>query len=283
MNEIISVQSSVAYGYVGNRVAVFALETLGFPVIQINTVQFSTHAGYKHFSGEIFSAEHIEALFNSLGYLGLLQNSSALLSGYLGNVDIGDVLLQQVKKLKEGNTKFIYCCDPVMGDTPHGLYVKPEIADFYKNYALHEADILIPNHFEACYLSGRSIENEHDAKKVVEILHNKGPKIILITSFKASNENNIGFFLSDGNQYAVLETPRIYFSNTPHGTGDLVSSLFLGHYLVNRDIFTSLEYTANTVYEILTLTKHMEAQELLVVKGNDMIKFPKLQFKISML
>mgnify|MGYP005837073307 CR=1 FL=1 len=283
MNDVISVQSSVAYGYVGNRAAVFTLETLGFTVIQINTVQFSTHAGYKQFSGEILSAQHIEALFNSLEYANLTQNSTALLSGYLGNVDIGKVLLQQIKKFKAINPNFMYCCDPVMGDTPHGLYVKPEIADFYMHEAMYETDILIPNHFEASYLSGIAIETEYDAKKAVEILHEKGPKIILITSYKASTASNIGFFLSNGNTYAVLETPRIYFSNTPHGTGDLVSALFLGHYLSSNDIVRSLEQTANTVYEILVLTKQTDAKELSLVQGRNTINFPNIQFKVTFL
>lgn len=283
MKHIISIQSSVAYGYVGNRTAVFALETIGIPVIQINTVQFSTHTGYSGYAGEIFSASHINSLLISLENSGLTGKSQALLSGYIGNRETGETILEHVKRLKASNPNFIYCCDPVMGDTPHGLYVKQEIADFFLHNALFEADILIPNHFEACYLSGIAIESEKSARRAVESLHAKGCKIVLITSYKTASDKTIGFFLSTGNKCAILETPRLYFANTPKGTGDLVSSLFLGNYLLNNDIEYSLELTANAVYEILLLTQSQHDTELSLVQGRDMLINPTIQFAVRTL
>ena len=44
---ILSIQSHVAYGHVGNRSAVFPLELLGFDVWPINTVQFSNHTAIR--------------------------------------------------------------------------------------------------------------------------------------------------------------------------------------------------------------------------------------------
>ena len=278
MKHIISIQSSVAYGYVGNRAAVFALETLGIPVIQVNTVQFSTHTGYSGYTGEIFSASHINALLTALENSGLTAQSQALLSGYIGNRETGEVILKHVQTLKATNPNFLYCCDPVMGDTPHGLYVKPEIADFFLHNAIYEADILIPNHFEACYLSGISIESESSAKRAVDLMHAKGCKIVLITSYKTANDTTIGFFLSTGKQCVILETPRLYFFNTPKGTGDLVASLFLGNYLLSNDIEASLELTANAVYEILLLTQATNGTELSLVQGRNVLIHPSIQF-----
>lgn len=278
MKQVISIQSSVAYGYVGNRTAVFTLETLGIPVIQINTVQFSTHTGYSNYAGEIFSANHIDALLTSLEHSGLTGKTQALVSGYLGNRETGEKILEHIKTLKAHNPNFLYCCDPVMGDTPHGFYVKPDITDFFLHKAVYEADILIPNHFEACYLSGITIESEDSAKQAVELLHAKGCKIVLITSYKTTNDKTIGFFLSNGNKCIILETPRIYFANTPKGTGDLVSSLFLGNYLLTSDIVASLEKTANAVYELLLLTKAQNDTELSLVPGRNILSNPPIQF-----
>lgn len=59
---ILSIQSHVAYGYVGNRAATFPLQRLGFDVWAVNTVQFSNHTGYGAWKGEAFSPAHVRAV-----------------------------------------------------------------------------------------------------------------------------------------------------------------------------------------------------------------------------
>ncbi len=283
MRDIISVQSSVAFGYVGNRVAVFALETLGYPVIQINTVQFSAHTGHKGFAGQSFDRKHIQELFASLFAMDCVQNSGSLLSGYIGNRETGEVIVNNVLELKKCIPGFVYCCDPVMGDSPHGLYVRPEIADFFSSRALAVSDILIPNHFEACYLSKIQITTIDDAKRACDVLHHKGPRIILITSYHKTDDGKIGFFLSDTENQAVLETPRLFFSNTPKGTGDLVSSLFLAHFLSTANAVSSLEAAANTVFSILKLTQNTNSTELALIEGREYLCNPELVYKAEIL
>src|SRR3989338_1967688 len=126
---ILSIQSHVATGYVGNRAAVFPLQRLGCEVTFINTVQFSNHTGHGRWTGQIFSADHVQDVLNGLWQLGTMDTLDAVLSGYLGAAEIGNIILNTVAALKDKNPHLLYCCDPVIGDEGRGIYVKPDVAE----------------------------------------------------------------------------------------------------------------------------------------------------------
>ena len=188
---ILSIQSHVAYGYVGNKAAAFPLQRMGHEVITINTVQFSNHTGYRHWTGSIFQRQLIKDLASGLERLEVLQNIDAIISGYLGSPEIGEEILEILYHIKKLHYGVIYCCDPVMGDIGRNFYVKPGIFEFFKNKALQSADIITPNQFEAEALSGVKIETLSDAKKAVKIiLKNPSIKFIIITSLLVQEIDN---------------------------------------------------------------------------------------------
>ncbi len=151
---ILSIQSWVAYGHVGNAAAVFPLQRLGAEVSAINTVEFSNHPGYGAVTGEVVPASRVKALLDGLDDRGALNHCDALLSGYLGEAATGDVVLEGVARLKAANHTAVWCCDPVIGDEGPGIYVRPGIADFFREQAVPAADLLTPNHFELQLLTG---------------------------------------------------------------------------------------------------------------------------------
>lgn len=267
---ILSIQSHVAYGYVGNKAACFPLQSLGYDVCPVNTVQFSNHTGYGKWQGEIFSANHIKQVIQGIKDLGVMNNCKAVLSGYLGDSSIGEIILSTVQELRLANSNLVYLCDPVMGDIGRGIFVKEGITDFFKNHALSNATIITPNHFEAELLYGSPINTVEDAKAAAVHFHKLGIKIFIITSFRSKDlsPDKMHIFLSDGAQYLVGETPLVDFKISPNGTGDLFSALMLGHYLHSSDTAAAFKNTLHGIYYVIQKTGKMNKRELDVI-GHD--------------
>ena len=267
---ILSIQSHVAYGYVGNKAACFPLQSLGYDVCPVNTVQFSNHTGYGKWRGEIFSADHIKQVIQGIKDLEIMDSCKAILSGYLGDSSIGEIILSTVRELRHNHSNLIYLCDPVIGDFGRGIFVKEGIADFFKNHALSNATIITPNHFEAELLYGFPINTIEDAKTASSYFHKLGIKIFIITSFRSNDlpADKMYVFLSDGTQYLLGQTPLVDFSIYPNGTGDLFSALMLGYYLSSFDVESALKSTLQSIYYVIQRTNKKNKRELDVI-GHD--------------
>ncbi|MDP2791957.1 MAG: pyridoxal kinase PdxY [Rectinemataceae bacterium] len=271
MKSILSIQSQVVYGHVGNSAAVFPLQRMGYEVLPVNTVQFSNHPGYGRWKGMVFPGSHIAELWQGLEELGSASSCDAVLSGYLGSLETGEAILHIVADVKRTNSEALYCCDPVMGDSERGLYVRQGIPEFFAHKALREASIIKPNLYEAEVLSGLKIEGLGGARKACSILHGMGPSIVLITSYGSSAlpSTTIATLLSFGEEAYLVQTPRFAFPLTPHGGGDLVSALFIGNYLETQDPVLSLERMASAVHRVFELTFESHAQELAIIAAQD--------------
>ena len=108
---ILSIQSHVAYGHVGNAAATFPLQRLGAEVWPIHTVQFSNHPGYGGWRGEVFGASLIRELLQGIEERGVLSSCDGVLSGYMGSAEIGAAILDAVRRIKSTNGKARYGCD----------------------------------------------------------------------------------------------------------------------------------------------------------------------------
>ncbi|NNM60464.1 MAG: pyridoxal kinase PdxY [Legionellales bacterium] len=262
---ILSIQSHVTYGYVGNKAAVFPLQSMGYDVWPINTVQFSNHTGYGKWTGQLFSAQHIREIVDGIEQLGVTAQCQAILSGYLGAGEIGQCVLETVARFKQANADLVYLCDPVIGDVGRGIFVKPEVLDFFK-CNLH-ADIITPNHFEAEILTGKNIETLADAKQAAAYFHERGIKIVVITSLRISSQpqDKITVFLSDQGESALAETPLYHFEVAPNGTGDLFSALFLGSYLKLKKSVPALHASLALMDVVMAETYRQKSRELKVL------------------
>lgn len=279
---IISIQSHVAYGHVGNRSAVLPLELLGFEVIEIDTVQFSNHTGYGKWTGQVFDADHIRDVLKGVDERGAIARSGALLSGYMGSADTGAAIVEAVDMLRLQNADAIYCLDPVMGDYGRNFFVRPGIPEFIKNEALHRATIVTPNQFEAEYLSGQTIASLQDVKRAARIISEKGPKTVLVTSFLADSQSRqIAVYLYDGGKDFIIRTERLDISPEPNGAGDLTAALFLGHYLKTGDASVALQNMANSVFSVFEKTLQSKERELQLVASRFDIMTPPARFAVE--
>jgi len=278
---VLSIQSHVAYGHVGNRAAVFPLERLGFDVWPINTVQFSNHTGYGSWTGEIFTSAHLSLVWSGIKSRGVIGECEAVLSGYMGSADIGQFVIEAVDEVKAARPDALYCCDPVMGDYGRGFFVAEGIPAFISRQAVRSADIITPNQFEAETIAENPIGSVDDAKRACEAIHALGPSVVLITSFKPGEQTNshISMFLSSKEGFRMITTPELPVDPPMNGAGDLTAALFLGRYLQKRDAVDSFELTADSVFSVFERTFASHSRELDLVKAQDEFSAPQRRFE----
>src|SRR5262245_38768541 len=179
---LLSIQSHVAYGHVGNAAATFPLQRLGCEVWPIHTVQFSNHTGYGQWRGAVFDAAMIRDVFCGIADRGVLATCDGVLSGYMGSAEIGAAILEAAERVKEANPSARYCCDPVIGDVGRGVFVRPGIPEFMRERAVPLADVVTPNQFELDYLAGASTPTLAAALAAVDAVRALGPRAMLVTS-----------------------------------------------------------------------------------------------------
>lgn len=295
-SRVISIQSHVVHGYVGNKSAVFPLQLLGFDVDVINSVHFSNHTGYKNgFRGDVLDGDQLLSILHGLENNNLLADAGYLLTGYIGSESFLRSILIIVEKLRQNAQEVRYVCDPVLGD--HGrLYVPEGLVSIYKNEVIPVANIVTPNQFEAELLTGMKINDLDDAKKACAALHDLGPEMVFITSMTLQ-EAKSGEKVGEGS-IAILASRRstsslkdeVWRIDSPiipgrfTGTGDLCAALLLAWTSKHSDnLGLVLEKVTGTMYAIIKRTYEgmkdsVASKELKLIQSKVDIEAPRCLF-----
>lgn len=275
---VLSIQSWVAHGHAGNSAAVFPLQRLGLEVIAIHTVLFSNHTGYGDWGGRVFDAGLVAEVMEGVARRGVLAKTDALLTGYLGDAAIGEAVLGAHARLRAANPAALWGCDPVIGDVGRGVFVRPGIAEFFREACVPAADILTPNHFELDLLSGRESRTLDQARAAARALMARGPRRLLVTSLCVEDTPeaaiDIAAFGPDGAWR--LRTPKLGI--TGRGTGDVVSALFLAHSLAGRPIAECLARSVSSLFGILRATIAAGREEMALVAAQEELVSPSILF-----
>lgn len=275
---LLSIQSHVAYGHVGNAAAVFPLQRLGIEVLPVHTVQFASHAGYGPPQGSVMDAASIAAVIDGLEARGALARCDGILTGYLGSPTLGDVVLDAVARLQRHNPRAVYCCDPVIGDSDGGVYVAPEIVTFFRDRAIAQAKIVTPNAFELAEFFGQAVETLDDAKAAIAHLQRRGPQVVLATSLQLADTpaDRLDVLVADGPRVARVRTPLL--PCILHGTGDLIAAVFTAHYLRGGVAARAAEAAVSSVYSVIARTLAEGREELALVAAQDEFVAPSQRF-----
>ena len=275
---ILSIQSHVAFGHVGNAAATFPLQRLGIEVWPIHTVQFSNHTGYGSWKGRVFDAGMIREVMAGIKARGVLGNCDGVLSGYMGAADIGDAILDAVASVKRANPAAKYCCDPVIGDVGRGIFVREGIPEFMRQQAVPAADIVTPNQFELDYLSRRESGTLRAARDAVKAVHDLGPRAILVTSLHIDETPSdcIDMLASDETGCFLVRTPKLPLA--VNGAGDAVAALFFAHYLRGGKIAEALSRAASSIFGVLAKTAEIGAREIQLIAAQDQLVKPTQVF-----
>ena len=276
---ILSIQSSVAYGHVGNSAVTFPLMRMGVEVWPVITVHFSNHTGYESWRGPLLSAADLRDVVRGIDERGVLGEVDAVLSGYQGREDIGAMILDAVVLVKQRNAAAIYCCDPVLGDEDRGSYVRPGIAEFMRQHVVPAAQIITPNQFELTALTGLPVSTMEDLLRAADAARRLGPEVVLITSVARRDgpPNTIDMVAVDSDGAWLVSTPRL--PRTFTGSGDVAAATFLVTMLGKPDLAAALAHTANVVYGLLAVTTSLGRAELALIAAQDELVNPSHRFE----
>lgn len=285
--KILSIQSSVAYGHVGNSAAVFPLQRLGHEVWPVLTVHFSNHTGYGAWRGPLLDPADVREVIAGIEDRGVLGTADAVLSGYQGDPAVGAVVLDAVARVKAANPDAVYCCDPVMGDVGRGMFVRPGIPEFMRDEVVPKADIITPNHFELDFLAGTTTTTEAEVLAAVDAVRDRGPRQVLVTSVRYDDPGWEGdeellemIAVSDAGAWSVT-TPLLPIA--PNGGGDITAALYLAHLLDSGSPAVALERTAASVFSVLEATLAAGTRELQIIAAQDAIAAPPARFEARQL
>jgi pyridoxine kinase len=275
---ILSIQSHVAYGHVGNSAAVFPLQRQGFEVWPVNTVLFSNHTGYGAWRGRPVELDWVREVIDGMGERGALPRTRALLSGYLGAPELGDLVLEVLARIRRERADVIYACDPVMGDEGRGFFVKPGLPEFFRDKAILAADLITPNQFELAFLAGRSIASVEDTLTAAAAVRRAGPRIVVCTSLMIEERPNELAVLADTEAGSwIVWTPRLDVNY--NGTGDAFTALFLGAFLRSGDPARALSRATSAMYGLVARTHAAQSRELVLVAAQEEFVEPTRPFE----
>ena len=280
---MLSIQSSVAYGHVGNSAAVFPLQRLGVEVWPVHTVHFSNHTGYGEWRGPLLPADDVRAVIRGVEERGAFPRVEAVLSGYQGGEDIGDVILDAVARVKAANPDAIYACDPVMGNAKSGCFVHPAIPVLLRERVVPAADLITPNQFELGFLTDTEPRTIEETLASVELARAMGPSTVLVTSVERPDapDDTIEMMAVTDDGAWIVQTPRLPMK--ANGSGDVTAALFTAHLLESGDPAVALARTASSVFDLLATTLESGERELQLVQSQATIAEPRLQFEVSRL
>lgn len=277
---ILSIQSSVAYGHVGNSAAVFPLQRIGVEVLPVFTVHFSNHTGYGAWRGPLLRPEDVHEVIVGIEERGKLGTIDAVLSGYQGGEGIGDVILDAVARVKAANPNAVYSCDPVMGNAKSGCFVAPAIPVLLRDKVVPQADIITPNQFELGFLTRTEPHTLAETLESVDLARAMGPSTVLVTSVEQPDraEGTIEMLAVTPNGAWIVTTPHLPLK--ANGSGDVTAALFTAHYLRSGDAADALARTTSSVFDLLTLTLESGERELQLVQAQEYYAHPRLQFEV---
>lgn len=253
---VIVISSHVIRGSVGNRAAVFALETLGHPVWAMPTIVLPWHPGHGPSTRLTFSESDFDKAIDDLIRAPWLGEVKAVLTGYFGNAGQPKAVARLIRALKEKNPDLLYVCDPVMGDLG-GLYVPQATAEAIRDELIPLATVATPNSYELAWMAGAPLETNND---IMEAAISLGPPRLLVTSAVPMIEGGTGNLYLSG-KHALLAEHRV-IDNPPNGLGDLLAALFLGRLLSGMDDERALQLATASVFEILARTVKRGGDEL---------------------
>jgi pyridoxine kinase len=279
---VISIQSQVAFGHVGNSAAVFPMQVHGIDVIAVPTTLLSNRPGYATLRGRVLDAELVADLLLGVEERGAVDAACMILSGYLGSPEIASVVADFVARAKARNPALRYACDPVLGDRDRGLFVPASIPPLVGDRLCPLADIITPNHFEFEWLSGTKAATTDQMITQAQALLARGPSTIVVTSAELADtpEGEIDTLAVERSRDMFntfrVRTPKLPIS--PNGTGDLFASLYVAACVQGKDTPDALAHAASAIFAVLERTAARGSEEMRIVASAELLVRPPRRF-----
>jgi pyridoxine kinase len=275
---VISIQSQVAFGHVGNSAAVFPMQMHGIDVVAVPTTLLSNRPGYPTVRGRVLDAALVADLLLGIEERGAVGAAQMILSGYLGSAAIAAVVADFVARAKAANPALLYCCDPVLGDRDRGLFVHADIPPLVAGPLCRLADIITPNHFEFEWLCGSRAATTGEVIEAARGLMARGPSTVVVTSAELSDTpgGEIETLAVERAAAWRVRTPKLPIS--PSGTGDLFAALLVSARVRGLNTAEALSHAASAIFAVLERTALRGTEEMRIVESAELLARPKRRF-----
>jgi pyridoxine kinase len=275
---LLSIQSQVAYGHVGNSAATFPLQRLGVDVLPVSTVVFSNHTGYGAWRGMRLAPADVADVILGIEERGVFPTIDVVLSGYLGSAGVAEVVADTVRRVKAANPAAIFSCDPVMGNATAGRFVAEDIPELVRRILLPQADVITPNQFELGLLTDTTPTTLESLLEAVDLALASGPSTVLVTSVtrQDADPRSIEMLVANASGAWLVRTPRL--PGKLDGTGDVTAALFTAHLRDTGNAALALARTASSVFDLIDTTHRSGERELQLIQAQEFYATPRLQF-----
>ena len=275
---VISIQSQVAWGHVGNSAATLPIQLHGIDVVAVPTTLLSNRPGYPTIRGRVLDVQLVADLLRGIEERGAVESARMILSGYLGSADIAIEVADFVARAKAETPTLLYCCDPVLGDRDRGMFVRSDIPPLVRDQLCPLADIITPNHFEFEFLCGTRVTTTDDVIAQARALMARGPATIVITSAELAGtpDGEIETLAIERTGAWRVRTPRVPIS--PSGTGDLFAALFVAARVRGLATPEALSHAASGIHGVLVRTAQRGTEEMRIVESAEVMLDPKPRF-----
>lgn len=273
---IVSLQSHVAYGHVGNSAAVFAMQRLGNEVWPVYTVNFSNHTEYPDWGGPVMAPAEVADVLDGMSFA--FAEVDVVLTGYLGSAELAAVVEDTVRRIKSANPNARYICDPVIGNAQIGSFVTPEIPDVFRERLIPLADAITPNQWELALLTGTDLAGADDPIAATAEAARSLKDRALVTSIGAHDAATLGLLDITPEETWHVETPRL--GGNVVGAGDLATALYAA--MQDREPAERLSHLAGSMFDIVTAVRERDLPELPLIEMQERIVAPRSAFTASL-
>ena len=259
--DVVSIQSQVVYGHVGNNVAVASLQAFGLRVAAVPSVVLSNTPHYPSVHGGALATEWFRGYLDDLVARGALAHVRTVLVGYLGCPEQAKVLAEWLARETPRHPSLRVQIDPVIGDFDHGIYVDPRMIEAWRLLLPH-AQGLTPNHFELEQLAGRELTSVDDCIHAATDLLTDATEWVVVTSAapRARDTQHMHLIAVSRDHQQLVSHRRV--ACAVKGTGDLFSARLAGWMLAGESLFAAVELASAEVVDILERTRRLGWDEL---------------------
>lgn len=252
--KILTIQDISCVGQCSLTVALPVISSCGVETCVLPSAVLSTHTG--GFSGFTFRdlTEDMPAICAHWKKENI--KFDAIYTGYLGSSKQIDYVKDIIKATAKATS--VTVIDPAMADNGN-LYVGFDAAFVEAMKTLcAEADYLLPNITEACFLTNTEYKTDYDRAYVdllIERLMALGCKNVILTGISYT-EGKTGVVVYENGVYSYYEHEKL--PNSCHGTGDIYASAFVGALTRGKSAYTAAKIAADYTVECIRETAKEE-------------------------
>lgn len=261
-DKILSIQSKVVYGYVGNNMAELAIQLHGLDVISFPTVYLAAHTGHRPIHGKAISRDLFDDLIAGIEAIDVLDTTACVITGYIGSEEILLSSSEFIQRIKKSFPHKLYICDPVMGDMNTGLYVPDSVAEKLISTLVPYCDILTPNQFELEYILRHKINTITEIIDLIKLNPLLSKKTIVATGCHLDDtpQGQIETIIIRGEDIERIYSPNVNIDAV--GTGDLFTAIFASQLSKGQNIVAATTKASETISNILAYVMHKGMDEM---------------------